>query len=69
MTAAMILQLVVALGPAALGLLRDLIAVWQKPVLTADEVNGIVSRAQKSYDSYIADAKATQTPPTAGPVA
>lgn len=64
MTAAMIAQLIIALGPTALQLIQDLIAVWQKPELTVAEVTAIVDKAQKSYDAYIAEAKAAVTPPT-----
>ena len=58
MSAAIIAQLIIQLGPAALALIQDLIAVWNKPALSPDEVKAICDRAQKSYDSYIADAKA-----------
>ena len=62
MTAAMIAQIVVALGPTALRFISELVSVWDKPSLTADEIMGICSRAQKSYDDYINEAK---KPPTA----
>lgn len=62
MTAAMIAQLVIALGPTALKLIQDLIAVWNKPELTVDEVTAIVNKAQKNYDDYIAEAKAAVPP-------
>ena len=61
MSAAIIAQLIIALGPTALQLIQDLSAVWTKPTLTPDEVMGICSKAQKSYDQYIADAKAALT--------
>ena len=57
MTAAMIAQLVIALGPAALQLVQSLVQVWSKPTLTVDEVMALCASAQKSYDQYIADAK------------
>lgn len=60
MSAALIAQLVIALGPSAFQLIQDLIAVWSKPSLTLDEVNAICNKAQQSYDSYIAAAKAAQ---------
>ncbi len=63
MSAALIAQLIIALGPPALQLIQDLVAVWNKPSLTLDEVNTICNKAQKSYDSYIADAKASSSPP------
>jgi hypothetical protein len=62
MTASMIAKLIAALGPSALGLIQELIAVWEKPSLTVDEVMGICDRASKSYDAYIAEAKATIKP-------
>lgn len=63
MTPTMIVQLVIALGPAALGLIKDLIALWNKPTLTLEEVNAICDKAQKSYDEYIEDAQKALTPP------
>lgn len=60
----MIAQLVILLGPSALQLIQDLVAVWNKPSLTPEEVATICAKAQKSYDSYIADAKAAVKPPT-----
>lgn len=62
MSPVMIAQLIIQLGPTALQLIQDLIQVWDKPSLTPDEVKNIVSKAQKSYDDYIAEAKAAQTP-------
>ena len=58
MSAALIAQLIIQLGPAAIQLIQDLVAVWSKPTLSPDEVKTICDRAQKSYDQYIADAKA-----------
>ncbi len=58
MTAAMIAQLLVAFGPGAIGLIQDLVAVWKRAELTPEEVLGICDRAQKSYDAYIAEARA-----------
>jgi hypothetical protein len=57
MNAALIAQLIVALGPPALALIQDLISVWEKPVLTVDEIKAIVSKAQKSYEQYILEAQ------------
>ncbi len=57
MTASLIAQLVIALGPSALKLIQDLMAVWSKPALTPEEVTKICATAQKSYDDYIAAAK------------
>lgn len=58
MSAALIAQLVIALGPTALQLIQDLVAVWSKPELTPEEVSAICGRAKKSYDDYIAEARA-----------
>lgn len=62
MPAPIIAQLIIAYGPAAIGLIQDLVAVWSKPTLTVDEVLSICSRAQTSYDTYIANAKAMFVP-------
>ena len=62
MSAALIAQLIIALGPTALKLIQELVAVWEKPTLTVDEVQGICARAQTSYDAYITAAKAAVTP-------
>lgn len=56
MTAAMIAQLIIALGPGAIKLIQDLVAVWSKPELTPDEVMKLCETAQKSYDDYIKEA-------------
>ena len=61
MSAALIAQLIIALGPTALKLIQDLIAVWDKPSLTVEEVTKICSVAQKNYDDYITEAKAQGT--------
>jgi len=57
MTPLMIAQLVIQLGPPALQLIQDLIAVWNKPELSVDEVKAIVDRSKKSYDDYINEAR------------
>ena len=62
MSPTLIARLVIALGPAALGLIQDLIAVWSKPALTPAEVTAMCAKAQKSYDAYIAEAKAALNP-------
>lgn len=64
MTPLMITQLLIAFGPSAIGLIQQLISVWSKPSLTTDEVMAICAVASKSYDQYIADAKAKITPLT-----
>ena len=58
MSAALIAQLIITLGPTALGLINDLMKVWSKPELTLEEVTAITDKAKKSYDEYIAEAKA-----------
>ena len=58
MPAAVLVQLIIALGPPALGLIKDLVAVWSKPSLTPEEVNAICDRAQKTYDAYLLEAAA-----------
>lgn len=58
MSPALIAQLIIALGPPAFQLIQDLMAVWSVPTLTLDQVMAITSKAQKSYDDYIAQAKA-----------
>ncbi|MEI6565317.1 MAG: hypothetical protein WCR20_01465 [Verrucomicrobiota bacterium] len=57
MSAALIAQLIVTLGPVALELIPKLAAVWSKPDLTAAEVADLCAPAKKSYDSYIAEAR------------
>lgn len=61
MSPLIISQLIIALGPPALSLIKDLAAIWHKDVLTPEEVNTIVDKNQTSYDEYIAQAKASLT--------
>lgn len=58
MNAAVIAQLIIALGPVALDLIPKLAAVWHKPTLTPDELDAICAPAHKSYQEYIAEARA-----------
>lgn len=58
MTAQLIAQLVVALGPGALQFIVELAKVWEKPELTPEEVVAMCAPAQKSYEEYIAEARA-----------
>jgi hypothetical protein len=58
MSASLIAQLIIALGPAALQLIQELAALWSAPSLTPEQVQAICSKAQKSYDDYIAAARA-----------
>jgi hypothetical protein len=57
MTPQLIAQLLAAFGPPAIQLIRDLIAVWEKPALSKDEVLAILDRTDKSYDDYINEAR------------
>jgi len=58
MNASTIAQLIIALGPTALDLIPKLAGVWAKPELTVQEVNDLCAPAKKSYDEYIAEARA-----------
>lgn len=62
MTAAMITQLLIAFGPSAIGLIENLVQVWDKPSLTVQEVLAITAIAGKSYNQYILDAGGNPTP-------
>jgi len=57
MSAAIITQLILTLGPTALELIPKLSAVWHKDSLTLDEVNQLCAVSQTSYEKYRADAK------------
>lgn len=63
MTGAVLAQLIIALGPVALDLIPKLIGIWNTS-LTVEQVNTICSVTKKSYDDYIAAAKAANAPPT-----
>lgn len=58
MSPATIAQLIIVLGPPALELISRLSAVWNKPELTAEEVEALIAPVKKSYDEYIAAARA-----------
>lgn len=58
MTAPIIAQLVIALGPTALELIPKLAAIWGKPDLSLDDVIALCQPAKKSYDDYLIEAKA-----------
>jgi hypothetical protein len=61
MPAAVIAQLLIAFGPAAISLIQQLVAVWNKPVLTADEVNAIIAPLlSKSAQDYLNAAQGTK---------
>lgn len=57
MSGAIIAQLIIALGPVALKLIPELAAIWTN-ALTPEQVNMYCSKAQKTYDEYIAEARA-----------
>lgn len=57
MTPAIIAQLIVTFGPQALIWIRELATIWGKDTLTPAEVIAFCDRAQKSYDTYIAEAR------------
>lgn len=57
MTPAIIAQLVLSLGPAALEFIPKLAALWHKQELTLDEVNQLCAVAQTPYEKYREDAK------------
>ncbi len=74
MSAAIITQLIIAIGPVALDLIPKLAALWSAPSLTLEQVVGLCEPAKKSYDDYIAAARAAvasagspiATPPIGG---
>ena len=57
MSAAIIAQLVIALGPTALELIPRLAAIWHKPDLSSDEVEALCRPAKKSYDDYLNESR------------
>ncbi len=57
MSPLLIAQIIAQYGPAAIGLIKDLASMWSKPTLTPEEVLAFCGRAEKSYESYLADAK------------
>lgn len=63
MTASLIVQLIIAIGPAALELIPKLVRIWSKPTLTVEEVVALCAPAKKSYDDYLAEAQASHAPP------
>lgn len=63
MSAAIIAQLLIALGPVALELIPKLHAVWSKPELTPEEIDNLCAPAKKSYDTYRAEASARHAAP------
>lgn len=58
MSAALIANLIIALGPTALDLIPKLAAVWDSQGLTVAQVNDLCSVAKTSYDTYRNAAKA-----------
>jgi hypothetical protein len=68
MNAALIAQLIIALGPTALELIQKLAAIWSKPELTVAEVIELCAPAKKSYDAYLAEAAAGRAGPIVPPL-
>lgn len=63
MTAALIVELITALGPVALDLIPKLTALWGSTTpLTLEQVNDLCGPAKTSYDAYRSAAKASVTP-------
>lgn len=60
MSAAIVAQLIIALGPTALELIPKLAAIWNAPALTVDQITELCAPAKKSYDDYMAAAQAKQ---------
>lgn len=58
MSGAVIAQLIIALGPVALELIPKLASVWNKTDLSVEQVIDLCQPARKSYEAYIAEAKA-----------
>ncbi len=56
MSAAIIAQLIIALGPPALDLIPKLAKIWHKEALTVEEIVELCLPAKKSYDDYMAEA-------------
>lgn len=56
MNAALITQLIIAIGPAALELIPKLTELWTKPELSLDEVKTLCAPARKSYEDYVRQA-------------
>jgi hypothetical protein len=57
MTAPVIAQLIIALGPTALELIPKLAATWTKEELTVEEILAMCAPAKKSYDQYLIEAR------------
>ncbi len=62
MSGAVIAQLLITLGPVALRLLPKLSEIWSKE-LTPLEVLEFTKTSEKTYEEYIAEAKARLNPP------
>ncbi len=62
MSAAIIAQLIIALGPSAFELIPKLAAIWHKPALTEAEIIELCLPAKKSYDDYMAEASPVTHP-------
>ena len=58
MTAALLVQLLIALGPVALDLAPKLAALWSKPELSVEEIINLCAPSKMLYEDYIAAARA-----------
>lgn len=66
MPPAMIAQLLIAFGPSAIQLIQQLVAVWNQPTLTPDQVNAVIAPLlNKTAQDYLNQAKAQAALPTA----
>jgi hypothetical protein len=61
MTAGLIAQLILALGPVALELIPKLQKLWTKPSLTDQEVIDLCEPTKIAYDEYIATERASRS--------
>ena len=57
MTAPLIVQLLIACGPAALEWIASLAKVWSRKSLSLEEVIEMTSSYKKSYDQYLEEAR------------
>jgi hypothetical protein len=65
MTGAAIAQLLIALGPSAIGLINTLIANWSTP-MTPDQVRAALAPVAQTYDDYLKWAQAQLGKPPTG---
>ena len=63
MSAVLIAQLLATFGPSAIQWISQLVALAEKPSVTTADIQAVLATAQTSYDTYIANAKASLTAP------